>query len=170
MLCGKPRSQPLGILHMHIRDLIDKARDETGSNYTEIATRLGRSKQLISNWRSGAKVPEDGDILTLARMARERPEPWLATAQAARTTGEARSRWEAIAKQLGAAAVVVLAVALPMVDGVEAKACNIKGLQAVYYVKFRRWIAEKLAQIQQLAMSSCFPVAHFHRNITTCTT
>lgn len=98
---------------MRIRDLIDKARDETGANYTEIAARLNRSKQLVSNWRSGAKVPEDADIIALARMAKDRPEPWLATAQAARTHGEARDRWEAIAKHLGAAAAVVLAVALP---------------------------------------------------------
>ena len=127
---------------MRIRDLIDKARDETGSNYTEIAARLNRSKQLISNWRSGAKVPEDDDVIVLARLARERPEPWLATAQAARTRGEARDRWEAIAKQLGAAAAVVLAVALPWPAQ---SALTVQAEQAADIYIMRNWMRRLVA-------------------------
>ena len=128
---------------MQIRDLIDKARTATGANYTEIAQRLGRSKQLVSNWRSGAKVPEDDDVMALARMAGERPDSWLAIAQAARSHGAARSRWEAIAKQLGAAAVVVLAVALPY----PAKATVAPKLNAGDFVHYAQWLRRLAAWI-----------------------
>lgn len=91
-----------------IADLIDAAKARTGANYTELGTRLDRSKQLITNWRSGAKVPTDGDVMALARMAGQDVDKWLAIAQAARTEGEAKTRWEKIARKLGAAAAMVL--------------------------------------------------------------
>ena len=91
-----------------IADLIDAAKARTGANYTELGTRLDRSKQLITNWRSGAKVPTDGDVMALARMAGQDVDKWLAIAQAARTEGEAKTRWEQIARKLGAAAAMVL--------------------------------------------------------------
>ena len=94
-----------------IADLIDAARARTGANYTDISERLDRSKQLITNWRSGNKVPTDGDVLALARMAGEDADKWLAIAQAARVEGEAKTRWESIAKRLAATATL-LAVAV----------------------------------------------------------
>lgn len=130
---------------------------------------LNLSPTANIHWKAGRNA--DADVIE--RMAidlGENPGPLIAKAMAEQAKGPAARTWERLAKQLGAAAVVVLAVALPMVDGVEAKACDIKGLQAVYYVKFRRWVAEKLAGIQQLAMSACSPVAPFHRNNMSCTT
>ena len=96
-----------------IAELIEAARTRTGLTYTEISERLDRSKQLITNWKSGKKVPTDGDVLALARMAGENADKWLAIAQAARTEGEAKSHWEAIAKRLGAVAALLLVAALP---------------------------------------------------------
>ena len=91
-----------------IADLIEAARARTGANYTEIAERLDRSKQLVTNWRKGDKVPADGDVMALARMAGQDADKWLAIAQAARTEGEAKARWEHIAQRLGNAAAVAL--------------------------------------------------------------
>lgn len=93
-----------------IADLIDAAKARTGANYTDIGERLDRSKQLITNWRSGVKVPTDGDVMALARMAGEDVDKWLAIAQAARTEGEAKARWQSIARRLAATATL-LAVA-----------------------------------------------------------
>lgn len=92
----------------NIATLIDLAKDRTGANYSEIAQRLDRSKQLISNWRRGEKVPADSEVIALARMAGEDADPWLAVAQAARTTGPTQARWESIARKLGIAAAVAL--------------------------------------------------------------
>lgn len=90
-----------------IAELIDAARARTGANYTEIAERLERSKQLVTNWRKGDKVPGDGDVMALARMAGEDADRWLAIAQAARVDGEARVRWQAIARRLAATAALL---------------------------------------------------------------
>ena len=95
-----------------IADLIDAAKARTGANYSDIGERLERSKQLITNWRSGAKVPTDGDVMALARMAAENADKWLAIAQAAQTEGEARSRWEQIAKRLATTAAAVAGIVL----------------------------------------------------------
>lgn len=91
-----------------IADLIEAARKRTGATYTDISERLDRSKQLINNWKSGKKVPTDGDVLALARMAGENADKWLAIAQAARTEGEAKTRWEQIARRLSMAAMTLV--------------------------------------------------------------
>lgn len=91
-----------------IARLIDKARLKSGSNYSQIGERLKRSRQTISNWRSGERVPEDDEVIALAHMAGEDADGWLAVAQAARTDGAAKRHWEAIAKRLGVAATVLL--------------------------------------------------------------
>ena len=95
-----------------IADLIEAARLRTGANYTDISERLDRSKQLVTNWRSGTKVPTDGDVLALARMAGENADKWLAIAQAARVEGEAKTRWEGIARRLAATATLLAVVVL----------------------------------------------------------
>lgn len=111
-----------------IADLIEAARKRTGATYTDISERLDRSKQLITNWKSGKKVPTDGDVLALARMAGENADKWLAIAQAARTEGEAKTRWEQIAQKLGAVAMaLVMGVGLASPAHVQAAE---KGMQA----------------------------------------
>lgn len=135
-----------------ISDLIDAARSRTGANYTDISDRLDRSKQLITNWRSGKKVPTDGDVLALARMAGENADKWLAIAQAARVDGEARKRWEGIARRLAATATL-LAVAVLGAAQVTAPAGlisqNPPGLHIMYratrrFGLLRAWLAQFL--------------------------
>lgn len=96
-----------------IADLIEAAKLRTGASYTEIGDRLDRSKQLVTNWKSGNKVPTDGDVMALARMAGEDMDKWLAIAQAARSEGDAKTRWQQIAKRLAATATLLAVVVFP---------------------------------------------------------
>jgi hypothetical protein len=96
-----------------IADLIEAAKLRTGASYTEIGDRLDRSKQLVTNWKSGNKVPTDGDVMALARMAGEDMDKWLAIAQAARSEGDAKARWQQIAKRLAATATLLAVVVFP---------------------------------------------------------
>lgn len=105
-----------------IADLIEAARKRTGATYTDISERLDRSKQLITNWKSGKKVPTDGDVMALARMAGENADKWLAIAQAARSDGEARVRWVQIAQRLAGTACLALCVMGAVIFPSESKA------------------------------------------------
>lgn len=103
---------------MHaIANLLDRARKHSGiGSDSALAERLGRSRQALSHWRVGYKVPEDDQVMALARLAGEDQGPWLLLAQAARTTGAAHEAWVALARRLGAAASITLmlfAVSLP---------------------------------------------------------
>ena len=119
-----------------IADLIEAARKRTGATYTDISERLDRSKQLITNWKSGKKVPTDGDVLALARMAGENADKWLAIAQAARTEGEARTRWEQIAQKLGAVAMaLVVGVGLASPAHVQAAEAGVSSAPYIHYAK-----------------------------------
>lgn len=115
-----------------IADLIEAARKRTGATYTDISERLDRSKQLITNWKSGKKVPTDGDVLALARMAGENADKWLAIAQAARTEGEAKTRWEQIARKLSAAAIA-LAIGVGLAPPARAQAAEISYQASTLY-------------------------------------
>lgn len=143
-----------------IADLIDAAQARTGASSIDIAGRLDRSKQLVSNWKSGAKVPTDGDVMALARMAGQDADRWLAVAQAARTEGEAKARWQHIAQRLaGTAATLLVAIAFAFPGGAHAVS---RGLQAStdaalcemvyrvwrYYVGLLRLLLERLLQRQ----------------------
>jgi transcriptional regulator with XRE-family HTH domain len=119
-----------------IADLIEAARKRTGATYTDISERLDRSKQLITNWKSGKKVPTDGDVLALARMAGENADKWLAVAQAARTEGEAKTRWEQIAQKLGAVAMaLVIGVGLASPAPVQAAEPGVSAAPSIHYAK-----------------------------------
>jgi len=140
-----------------IADLIDAARARTGANYSDIGVRLDRSKQLITNWRSGVKVPTDGDVMALARMAGENSDKWLAVAQAARSEGEAKTRWESIARRLATSTAMLLcAIGLTLPGVSNAHAAGFDDARAggnAYYVNRRSflwgllktWIGTKLA-------------------------
>lgn len=91
-----------------IADLIDRARQHSGVNQAEIAARLNRSRQTVTNWKSGERVPEDEEVIALAKLAGDDPDGWLAVAQAARTNGIPRRHWQAIARRLGIAATFAL--------------------------------------------------------------
>lgn len=89
--------------------LIDKAKQKRGiPTDMALAERLGRSRQLISEWRSGNAYPDEELIVALAELAGDDPAEWLVAVKAVRADGKAGKVWAALAKRLGAAAAVVL--------------------------------------------------------------
>ncbi|MGY0559484.1 helix-turn-helix domain-containing protein [Luteimonas sp. A277] len=99
---------------MKIADLIDQARAKRGiTSDTAVADHFGLNRQSVSKWRKGEAYPTQDHITELAEMAGESAAQWLVAIQAEREKGKAGQVWTALAKQLGAAAVLVLAVALP---------------------------------------------------------
>lgn len=120
--------------------LLDKAR-ATRSIPSDMALgeRLGVSRQAVSNWRHGEKFPDEETIAQLAILAGDDPAQWLVAIKAVRTEGAAGKAWAALAKRLGAAAAVLLVVALPY--GASAKAPDPAAFSdgsSVHYAKCSR--------------------------------
>ncbi|WP_342315423.1 hypothetical protein [Lysobacter sp. FW306-1B-D06B] len=87
--------------------LLDKAKERRSiPTDMALAARVGRSRQAVAQWRSGAKHPEDDMICELARLAEVDPAPYLVAAAAERSHGVAAKTWAALARQLGAAAAI----------------------------------------------------------------
>lgn len=99
---------------MNIANLIDRARTKRGiTSDMALAEHFGLNRQSVSKWRKGDAYPSQDHITELAEMAGENPIQWLVAIQAEREKGKAGKAWSLLAKQLGAAAALVLAVALP---------------------------------------------------------
>lgn len=92
-----------------VATLMDKARARRGiPTDMALGERLGRSRQVVSQWRSGDKYPDEDVIVQLAELAGDDPAQWLIAIKAVRTEGPAGKVWTALAKRLGAATVVML--------------------------------------------------------------
>ena len=103
---------------------------------SDAARALGIKPAAVNNWTRGISQAAPHLVARMAKEIGEDPGKWLALVESERSRdAEDRRTWAALAKQLGAAAVVVLAVAHPAVSVGAEKTFNIKGLQAVYYVK-----------------------------------
>lgn len=102
-----------------VATLMDKARTRRGiPTDMALGERLGRSRQVVSQWRSGDKYPDEDVIVQLAELAGDDPAQWLIAIKAVRTEGPAGKVWAALAKRLGTVAAIVLCAigfALPVV-------------------------------------------------------
>lgn len=140
-----------------ISQLMDLARDHGYATDVALAERLGRSKQIASQWRAGTKYPEDETVLEMARIAGQDPGVWLLRIQAERASGAAGRAWAALAKRLGAAAALgFLAMGLtpsPAVAQVVDSAAQIPS--NVYYVNWRTIVRRILRGLrsQRLALT-----------------
>lgn len=98
-----------------VATLLDKARDRRGiPTDMALGERLGKSRQVISQWRSGDKYPDEDMIVRLAELAGDQPAQWLVAIKAVRSDGAAGKAWAELAKRLGAVAAVLLVAALPL--------------------------------------------------------
>jgi len=97
-----------------ISALLDKAKKRRSlASDTALATVFGLHRQAISKWRNGEAYPSQDHIAQLADLAGEDPAAWLVRVQAEREQGAAGEAWRRLARQLGAAAALALAAALP---------------------------------------------------------
>ena len=86
--------------------LLDKARAFCSRPSDKaLSERLGTSPQLISLWRNGHTPLPEERITELCAIAHEPPGPWLLAIHAEQATGATRRAWEALARQLGRAAI-----------------------------------------------------------------
>lgn len=105
--------------------LLDKAKSHTGiASDNALATRLGLSRQAISNWRAGEKFPDEDTVVTLAKLAGEDAAEWLVALKAVKSNGPAAKVWSALAKKLAGTTAVLCLVAASLYsrdwDGLQA--------------------------------------------------
>ena len=95
--------------------LLDKARARRSiASDNALGAQMGKSRQTISQWRSGVTHPTDDDVLRLCAMAGEDCAEWLVRVAADRaTSAQVAKAWATLAKRLGAAASLAVVALLP---------------------------------------------------------
>ena len=89
--------------------LMDKARARRGiTSDNALGIALGRSRQVVSQWRAGDAYPDEELIVALAEMAGDDAAEWLVAVKAVRGEGKAGKVWAALAKRLAATAAMLL--------------------------------------------------------------
>src|SRR5688500_16150510 len=96
--------------------LLDKARERRSiASDNALASKLGKSRQTISQWRRGTTHPTDDDVLRLCTMAGEDCAAWLVQVAAERASSAPVAKaWESLARRLGAAATLAAVALLPL--------------------------------------------------------
>ena len=94
-----------------VATLLDKARSRKGiPTDMALAERLGRSRAVVSEWRSGSSYPDEDMIVHLAELAGDDGGEWLLAIRAVRSEGPAKKAWMALSKRLATSITVVLCV------------------------------------------------------------
>ena len=98
-----------------VNKLLDKARESCSTTSdAAFAERIGVTRQLVSQWRTGKTPLPDERIAQLARISKDDPGRWLVAIRAEQSHGEAAKAWTVLSKRIGAAAAVAsAAVELP---------------------------------------------------------
>jgi ribosome-binding protein aMBF1 (putative translation factor) len=78
--------------------LIDKAANAAGGSDNKLATMLGTSRQVVSNWRHGQKEPAIEKQIEMAKIAGIDPAPIVIAAAVEKTGHEGAL---ALVRQLG---------------------------------------------------------------------
>lgn len=91
--------------------LLDKYKKATGTRSdTAIAEHFEVTRQTVSQWRNGTAYPVEETIAALAEGAKEDAGGWLNFVRAERCTGPAALAYRRIARSLGIAAALCVAV------------------------------------------------------------
>lgn len=91
--------------------LLDNYKKTTGTRSdSAIADEFDVTRQTVSQWRNGSAYPQEETIVALAEGAKQDTGGWLNAIRAERCTGPAALAYRTIARSLGIAAVVCLAV------------------------------------------------------------
>ena len=124
-----------------LSELLDQAVQKCDpSNDAALAARLGVSRSAVSLWRKGEGIREKYLTQLIALVGAD-PEVAVMVLREQATTHAERAVWGALARKLGAAAVVSVAALLPMGN---VSATNIAETTQVssdmHYAKWRRWL------------------------------
>lgn len=99
----------------HVAVLLDKAKKARSiPSDNALGKKLARSRQVVSQWRSGEAYPDEELIAQLAEMAHEDAGEWLLLVRAERSTGQARKAYGSLVRRLGLAALLAIATAPAM--------------------------------------------------------
>lgn len=124
-----------------VNKLLDTVRAVCSLNSdAELAERLDVSRQLVSQWRKGANPLSDDRVTELAQLCKDDPATWLVRVRAEQTKGAAAKAWSTLAKRLGAAAAVVLAVALPYGNAAASAGVPEQATACALCEVVRRWL------------------------------
>jgi hypothetical protein len=85
---------------MKFRDLLDlaMAKSQTPS-LNKLSRKLGISCPSVSAWGKGTSLPTDNHLISIAKLAGMQPEIALLWGASWRTDGEARERYERMARE-----------------------------------------------------------------------
>ncbi|WP_064027547.1 MULTISPECIES: hypothetical protein [Methylomonas] len=98
-----------------INEYFEDLKAKTGSDYAT-AKRLEIRKESLSNMRKRGQVSDETAIKMADLLGVDRGELLLAAAMA-RSEGDTKSAWDALARRLNVAAGVVLAISLAWTGG-----------------------------------------------------
>lgn len=134
-----------------VATLMDKARERRGiPTDMALGERLGRSRQIVSQWRSGDKYPDEDVIVQLAELAGDDPAQWLIAVKAIRTEGPAGKVWAALARRLATTAALLAVVVFPALpERAQAATQDVSAAQSRHYAKWLiglvwHWLAQRL--------------------------
>lgn len=134
-------SSQQGAYFMDVNKLLDKAKIVRSiSTDADLAKALGVSKQALSGWRNGARLPDAVACAALAGLSGEPLARVLGIVGEARAISrEEKAVWHKLAASV--AAVILLAVAIPLparsADGPQERA---QGHQLGYFAEYSRGI------------------------------
>lgn len=123
---------------------------------SDAARALGVKPAAVNNWTRGISQAAPHLVARMAKDLGENPGRWLAQVESERSKdADDRRTWAALAKQLGAAAAVVLAVALPY--DVTATGTQAEPDSAMYIM--RNWLRHLASRLASMARRPRFGYA-----------
>lgn len=114
-----------------INQYFDELKEKNGSDYATAKT-LEIRKESLSNMRKRGQISDETAIKMADILGVDRSEILLAAA-IARSEGETRSAWDALAKRLSHAAGVVLVIGLSLSSG-DIQAAGFNKIPSVIYI------------------------------------
>lgn len=98
-----------------ISEYIDTCRDLTrATSDSNLAMKIGVSRQLVAQWRKGRALPSDDLMVTLAKRAKLDPDEALILLNLWRSHGDAKARYARMLKKFSAIITLVLFLSSPL--------------------------------------------------------
>lgn len=142
-------------------ELLDKARECCSlPSDNALSGRMGVSRAIVSEWRSGAKTIPDARIAQLCALAKSDGATWLARIHIERATDAAeRKLWASMLDRLRPIAAAVGLVAVGTAWSGAADASNVRvsapeNAQGIYIMRSRRLLSARVLSLAIPTISS----------------